>query len=136
MKNILKMVYGNQKEVKLESQVFEFGLIDDVKKLSQEGKGASDVLKREFENLKKGNKQLVSAQKDFDRYLDNAMNARAKYRRLDVEIGKTWNNLVNKTREIGVNVYDVDGAKELDSVLKSIAISLSDIDDLIRKLNK
>ena len=32
MKDILKMVYGNQKEVKLESQVFEFGLIDDIEK--------------------------------------------------------------------------------------------------------
>lgn len=134
MNNILKMVYGNQKEVKLESQIIELGLIDDVKKLSKEGKSASDILARELDNLKKGDKQLKAAKKDFDYYLNNAMSARAKYRSLDKEIGTTWNNLVNKSREIGVNVYDVQGAKELDDALKSIAINLSNIDDFINKI--
>lgn len=84
MKDILKMVYGNQKEVKLESQIIELADFADVKtqeekadksyqtildfsnKLYQLQNEAKKVLPKELELLNRYQKELKS---DLDKFL-------------------------------------------------------------------
>ena len=48
MENVLKMVYGNQKEVKLESQVFELSLADDLVGLIKRGQSIEKRIQKEI----------------------------------------------------------------------------------------
>ncbi len=89
MKDVLKMVYGDQKEVELKSQVFEFGVMQDIlsdyKKgvnLFQDAKGTMD---RAFESLSQ-------AKKAYDEL-------EAKTKQLGIEVPNDTKKVANRLNE-------------------------------------
>jgi hypothetical protein len=111
MKDILKMVYGDQKEVKLESQVFEFGLIDDIKSSMKEAnRGAMKAIdlandaKKPAEESLKLNKALLN--------------------KIDV--------VIKKAKELGIN----EVVSDLNKKRQQVEINIKEIDSILNALYK
>lgn len=123
MRNVLKMVYGNQKEVKLESQVFEFGLIDDLKSAIKEAK--------RIKNLQEdGVKWFDKAENEFKQYLKlhsdalGIINSSTKQVKNTLQsLEKTMNEAEKLSKELGVRPNSikeyVDAVKISNEIIDS-----------------
>jgi len=76
MENVLKMVYGNQKEVELKSQFYEFGVIQDI-----------------LTDYKKGVDLFQNAKSTMDRAFESLSEAK-----------KAYDNLESKTKQLGIEI--------------------------------
>lgn len=116
MRNVLKMVYGNQKEVKLESQVFEFGLIDDVDKLLDN----ANAKRRKLESLgKKLANDLNELQGDYAEAFMLAKKAENKAKELGADdlrklFGARGDEAKDYQNEVG------KAANKISSIISSI----------------
>jgi FtsZ-binding cell division protein ZapB len=112
MKDILKMVYGDQKEVKLESQKIELGLIDDLS-------GISTAVNAFTKNIEIDIKELKEVK--------NSLNV--DYNDLSSELSKL-ENTINKaekiSKELGVKVSDIKGYKDAVKSLKEAKVKLKE----------
>ena len=109
MKDILKMVYGSQKEVKLESQKIELGSINELKSMLSSNESEMknfEAFKKEFER--------INTVRD--------VNSKETSKSLQ-KTASVLDNFNKKTKELGLEARDVKEYVELSksfSLLNSI----------------
>ena len=106
MKDILKMVYGDQKEVKLESQKIELGVIDDAISMYKKGLGdfdeaskkrveaaskyldSKDIFEKAIKELKKTEKLVKDLGIDIPANVKTALDEANRYSKLAGDYAK------------------------------------------------
>lgn len=107
MRNVLKMVYGNQKEVKLESQVFEFGGIKEV-----------SVFQKEADSLYK---EMVSKGEKFKKEYRNKTDSLQKpFNQLRVELYNNMKSFLKKVEDLGIDGKSTPPYKKMQKLIKDI----------------
>ena len=116
MRNVLKMVYGNQKEVKLESQVFEFAGIKEV-----------SVFQKEADSLYK---EMLSKGEAYKKEYRNKTNSLEKpFNQLRGELYDNMMSFLKKVEDLGIDGKSTPPYKKMEKLI-------NDMDKRINFFNK
>jgi len=136
MKDILKMVYGDQKEVKLESQKIELGLIDDVKNIANRLKILDGVLSKngqEVQNLLGDFTVLQSKLKD--KFIQVEMDAEDAESDIK-EAVKIIDKVVATAKELGIDPKSVKGTGEIVKYTENLEYVIKRVKDFDSEVKK
>ena len=136
MKDILKMVYGDQKEVKLESQKIELGLIDDVKNIANRLKILDGVLSKngqEVQNLLGDFTSLQSKLKD--KFIQVEMDAEDAESDIK-EAVKIIDKVVATAKELGIDPKSVKGTGEIVKYTENLEYVIKRVKDFDSEVKK
>jgi len=136
MKDILKMVYGDQKEVKLESQKIELGLVDDVKNIANRLKILDGVLSKngqEVQNLLGDFTVLQSKLKD--KFIQVEMDAEDAESDIK-EAVKIIDKVVATAKELGIDPKSVKGTGEIVKYTENLEYVIKRVKDFDSEVKK
>lgn len=117
MEKILKMVYGNQKQVNLESQVVELGLIDDLSGVSKAVTNFTQNIDIDIKELKEVRNSLNVDYKDLSSELSKLEDTISKVQKLSKELGfnvseiKGYNESIKSLNEGKVKLKEAEKFK-------------------------
>jgi len=136
MNDVLKMVYGNQKEVELASQKIELGLIDDVKNIANRLKILDGVLSKngqEVQNLLGDFTVLQSKLKD--KFIQVEMDAEDAESDIK-EAVKIIDKVVATAKELGIDPKSVKGTGEIVKYTENLEYVIKRVKDFDSEVKK
>jgi hypothetical protein len=129
MKDILKMVYGDQKEVKLESQKIELGSTKELNEYINELKSNYKVIESVGNDLAKRLGEAHRVKYIFKKEIDNSGLNSSKAK-------KSIEEFIKKGKELGVDVSNIKEVKILNGLINDYKeylkfyTSIGDIPDI------
>jgi methyl-accepting chemotaxis protein len=129
MKDILRMVYGDQKEVKLESQKIELASLNDLRSYINDFNNSFKFIESAGNDLAKKLSEASKIKYIFKKEINNVISLSSNAKKSISEFNK-------KVKDLGINISDFKEIKELESKIQDASeylkfyTSIGDIPDI------